>query len=237
MAIGGTADVAEFFYTELDEIAGPNPGFGATEHIHVTDYNGGLGSGDTRLLLNPRPGSGIQDLTISNSILYAMTGYDTQDPQVYGLNLSTGVVKSGPVTVGFPASHDSDGFAIMPNGNFLVNNGGTSCIYSQYNPTTGAFVAGSTMTVPGNVARCTGVEPGESLFFMTTSRHRETDLFGNVNGFNFFDGDECFHRRHFAVHPVTSITHLDPAISLYDEDSADIGTRFDFQAELLINGT
>jgi hypothetical protein len=238
MAVGGT----EVFYTELDEIPGPFPGFGPSEFIHVANFNAGAGSGDTRLLTNPRPGSGIQDLTFANSVLYAMTGYDTQVPQVYGLNLSTGAVLSGPVSVGFPASNDSDGFAVLPNGNFLVNNGGTSCIYSQYDPTTGAFVAGSTMTVPGNVARCTGVDTdGTSLYFMTDFNSIvRTDFAGNINGFQNFltGGDEVFIIDISLVHPVTSITNVNPAQLFFTlKTTDDIGTKFDFQVELLKNGS
>ena len=237
VAIGGT----EIFYTELDEIP-PFTGFGASEFIHVANFNAGAGSGDIRLLTNPRPGSGIQDLTFANGILYAMTGYDTQVPQVFGMNLSTGTVLSGPVSVGFPASHDSDGFAILPNGNFLVNNGGTSCIYSQYNPATGAFVAGSTMTVPGNVARCTGVDTdGTSLFFMTDFNSIvRTDFAGNINGFQNFltGGDEVFIIDISLVHPVTSITNVNPANLFFTlRTTDDIGTKFDFQVELLKNGS
>ena len=237
VAIGGT----EIFYTELDEIHGPFPGFGPSEFIHVANFNGGAGSGDVRLLPHPRPGSGIQDLTFANSILYAMTGYDTQVPQVFGLNLSTGAVLSGPVSVGFPASHDSDGFAVLPNGNFLVNNGDTSCIYSQYNPSTGAFVAGSTMTVPGNVAQCTGVDTdGTSLYFMADLNNIvRTDLNGNMNGFAFFDGPdgELPIEDISVVHPVTSIVAVQPGhffIGLLTTD--DNSVRWDFRAELLKNG-
>lgn len=239
MAVGGT----EIFYTELDEIPGPVAGFGASRFVHVANFNSGAGSGDTRLLNNPdtRTGSGIQDLTFSNGILYVMTGYDNLTPQVWGLNLSTGAVLSGPVSIGFPASHDSDGFAVLPSGNFFINNGGTSCIYSQYNPSTGSFVGGSTMTVPGNVARCTGVDTdGTSLYFMTDFEGiTRTDFSGNLTGFNNFltGGEEAFIEDISLVHPVTSVTAVNPALFWIGlRNSDDIGTWFDLKAEILLNG-
>src|SRR5262249_41350348 len=67
IAVGGE----EVFYTELDESPGTLPGFGPTNLIRVATFNSGAGSADTRSLPNPRPGTGIQDLTFSNGTLYA----------------------------------------------------------------------------------------------------------------------------------------------------------------------
>src|SRR5580765_5656890 len=153
VAVGGT----EIFYTELVDNQTSPPGFGPTDFIRVADFNNGAGSADTRTLANPRPGAGIQDLTFQNGILYALTGYETDPPWVYGLHLSTGAILSGPVVLAgstfppipLPAGTDSDGFAVLPNGNFLINNGDTSCIYNEYDKTTGQLVVSGTINVPG----------------------------------------------------------------------------------------
>ena len=136
VAVGGT----EIFYTELVDNPTSPPGFGPTDLIRVADFNNGSGSADTRSLANPRPGAGIQDLTFQNGVLYALTGYETDPPWVYGLHLSTGAILSGPIVLAgstspiipLPAGTDSDGFAILPNGHFLINNGDTSCIFNEY---------------------------------------------------------------------------------------------------------
>src|SRR5262249_32743134 len=75
LAVGGE----EIFYTELVDDSTSPPGFGPTDFIRVATFNSGAGSADTRALPNPRPGTGIQDLTFSNGTLYALTGYET-DP-------------------------------------------------------------------------------------------------------------------------------------------------------------
>ncbi len=156
MALGGGGGIFRLFYTELDEIpgVGGQSGFGPSEFIHVANFNNGDGSGDIALFPNPRPGSGIQDLTIANGDLYVLTGYDTQVPQVFVLNAFTGAVKSGPITVprvGF-TDNGVDGFAVLPNGNFLMNNGSganiNSCIYAEYDKTDGHFI-GNIINVPG----------------------------------------------------------------------------------------
>src|SRR5215831_13348739 len=104
------------YYTEL------SGGFGPTDFIRVAPYNGGAGGTDIRTLPNPDPGKGVQDLEIANGVLYAMTGYDDTGPlKVFGLNPVTGAVVSRPVLIGPPAHTDSDGFTVLPNGNFLIN--------------------------------------------------------------------------------------------------------------------
>ena len=242
LTIGGL----EVFYTELDEThpGDPFPGFGGSEFIHVTNYNAGVGSTtDTRLLVNPRPGSGIQNLTFSNAILYALTGYDYQDPIVYRLNYFSGSQIGDPVPierVGF-VDDSVDGFAVLPNGNFLANNMGTSCIYAEYDKTDGHFI-GNIINVPGGPARCTGVDTdGTSLFFLTDfTAVTRTDFAGNMTGFNFFDGPggENFVEDISLVHPVTTITDVaDGHLWLGLKNSDDQGTQFDLKVELLVNGT
>jgi len=150
------------YYTEL------TAGFGPTDFIRIAPFNGGAGGADIGSLPNPRPGTGVQDLAVSNGVLYALTGYPfTAPPQVFGLNPLTGAVLSGPVSIAGPANATSDGFTVLPNGNFLINNSDLACTYNQYDPSTGALIPATTIVVPGGVG-CTGVETdGLSLFFQT----------------------------------------------------------------------
>jgi hypothetical protein len=231
LAIGGT----EVFYTEL---TGSN-GFGPTDIIRVAPYNAGDGGADTRSLPNPRPGSGIQDLTFSNGDLYVLTGYDTQQPWVYTLNIVTGAVKTGPIMITQPGGTDQgvDGFAVLPNGNFLLNNGDTSCVYSEYSSADGHFI-GNTINVPGGPGQCTGVDTdGTSLYFLTDFNSiTRTDLDGNMTGFNYFSGgDELQIEDISLVHPVTIITETTPA-ALYVaiKNIDDVNTFFDIKAELFL---
>ncbi|HKF44386.1 MAG TPA: hypothetical protein VKG01_14890 [Thermoanaerobaculia bacterium] len=245
LAIGGQ----EVFYTELvdsSSIPGP-PGFGPTDLIRVAPFNSGAGGADTRSLPNPRPGSGIQDLTFNNGTLFALTGYETDPPWVYSLNLSTGAVLTGPIAlagstnpvIALPAGTDSDGFAVLPNGHFLINNGDTSCIYNEYDNVTGKLVPSGTINVPGSPGLCTGVDTdGTSLYFFTDFENiTQTDLSGNMTGFSYFDlgGDHQIEDISL-VHPVTIITDVQPAGLYFTiSNTDDINTKFDLQAELLLN--
>ncbi|HEV2201437.1 MAG TPA: hypothetical protein VGR73_16585 [Bryobacteraceae bacterium] len=150
------------YYTELSEVFGP------TDSIRIAPFNNGAGGADIGALPNPRPGFGIQDLSYSNGVLYAMTGYFSGEGLVvYGLDIATGVVVRGPVTIAAPASSTSDGFVVLPNGNFFINDTDSSCYYNQYNSTTGALISGTTIVVPG-AGRCTGVDTdGTYLYFQT----------------------------------------------------------------------
>jgi hypothetical protein len=53
----------------------------------------------------------------------------------------------GPVSIGSPAQSDADGFTVLPNGNYLINdfdggNGGEgAAIYREYDATTGQRVS------------------------------------------------------------------------------------------------
>ena len=153
------------YYTELSLLCC------ATDVIRIAPFNGGAGGADIGSLPNPRPGAGIQDLAFSGGVLYALTGYNFLPLEVFGLNPITGAVVSGPVSVsppgggGFPGT-SADGFTVLPNGNFLINNADESCTYNQYNPSTGALVPATTIVVPASM--CTGVDTdGTSLFFQT----------------------------------------------------------------------
>lgn len=238
LAVGGT----ELFYTEL---TGPS-GFGPSDGIHVAPYGDPAGNGgaDTRVLPNPRPDSGIQAMTFSGGTLYVLTGYDNQVPIVYGLNLLTGAVLKGPITLTQPGggNFSTDGFAVLPNGNFLMNQLHTSCIYNEYDKTSGNVVGPErTINVP-NAGQCTGVDTdGTSLFFMTDFNSiTRTDFDGNPNGFNFWNGqsgEDIFIEDISVVHPVTIITDAGKGHFFFTlQNTDDINTNFDIQAELLLNG-
>jgi hypothetical protein len=155
------------YYTEL--VFTPPSFFGPTDVIHIAPYNGGAGGADTRTIPNPRPTVGIQDLAYFNGVLYILTGYPFDAPQVFGLNPSNGAVVIGPISISAPGASDSDGFSVLPNGNFLINEGDGSTNYDQYNPTTGNVIPSTMITVPG-VFQSTGVEnDGTSLFFQEQS--------------------------------------------------------------------
>ena len=238
LAVGGE----EVFYTEL---TGPS-GFGPSDGIHVAPYGdpAGTGGADTRVLPHPRPGSGIQAMSFANGILYVLTGYDNQVPIVYGLNLLTGAVIRPGVTLVQPGggNFSTDGLAVLPNGNFLMNQLHTSCIYNEYDKTTGAVVVGGTINVP-NAGQCTGVDTdGSSLFFMTDFNSiTRTDLLGNPTGFNFWNGqggEDIFIEDISLVHPVTVITGAGEShfrFTLMNTD--DINTNFDIRGEVMVNGT
>ncbi len=149
------------YYTELTDQ------FGATDFIRIAPFNGGAGGADIGTLPNPRPGFGIQDIAFRSGVLYVLTGYPYDTPEVFGLNPSTGAIVSGPISISAPAATDSDGFNILPNGNFLINEGDGIPVYDQYNPSTGAVIPATTIVVPGAMSS-TGVETdGISLFFQT----------------------------------------------------------------------
>jgi hypothetical protein len=101
-------------------------------------------------------------------------------PQVFGLNPITGAVVSGPVSLSGPVDKTSDGFTVLPNGNFLINTADESCTYNQFNPTTGAVIPATTITV--SASACTGVtNNGVHLFFQTNfNSFTETDFTGFV---------------------------------------------------------
>jgi hypothetical protein len=170
VAVEGT----EVFYSELSDEFGPSDG------IHVAPFNGGAGGHDLRVLPNPAPTTGIQDLAFSNGNLYALTGYPNGTLQVWELNPSSGTVIAGPIGIGSPAAADADGFTVLPDGNFLINDGDTSCTYREYDSTTGQ-PTGQSITVPGGTS-CTGVETdGSSLYFQTNfDSFTRTDLSGNL---------------------------------------------------------
>jgi hypothetical protein len=163
----------EVFYSELSNL------FGASDGIHVAPFNGGAGGTDLRVLPNPAPATGIQDLDFSNGNLFALTGYFNGPLQVWELDPSNGAVLAGPVAItGIDPS--ADGFTVLPDGNFLINDADTSCTYRAYSSTTGQ-PTGQSITVPGG-STCTGVATdGSSLYFETNfSSFTRTDMNGNL---------------------------------------------------------
>jgi hypothetical protein len=167
----------EVYYTELSNSYGP------TDFIRVAPFNNGAGGADTRTIPNPRQGFGVQDLAFSGGVLYILTGYYPLNSllQVFQVNPSTGAVLSAPVTISGPL-FSADGFAVLPNGQFLINDGDGSCTYNQYNPSTGMVISGTTITVPGGTEGCTGVDTdGMSLYFQRNFNSIvQTDLQGNL---------------------------------------------------------
>jgi hypothetical protein len=164
----------EIFYTELSN----SPSFGPSDGIHVAPFNNGAGGSDLRVLPNPAPSTGIQDLAYAGGYLYALTGYNQSPLQVWKLNPSTGSVIGGAISISGPAS-DADGFTVLPDGNFLINDGDTLCTYREYNSSTGV-ATGNSLSVPGAPSTCTGVETdGTSLYFQTSfNSFTKTDLSG-----------------------------------------------------------
>ena len=152
----------EVFYTELS-----GDGFGPSDGIHVAPFNNGAGGSDLRVLPNPAPSTGIQDLAYAGGYLYALTGYPESPLQVWKLDPLTGSVIAGPISISGPDS-GADGFTVLPDGNFLINDGDGSCTYREYKPSTG-LATGTPLSVPGDPSICTGVETdGASLYFQTS---------------------------------------------------------------------
>jgi hypothetical protein len=176
----------EIFYTELS-----GDGAGPSDGIHVAPYGTkGSGGADTRTLPNPRPAAGIQDLAFHGNVLYVLSGYPDETLQVQKLDPATGSVIGAPISIGSPAQDDSDGFTVLPNGNFLINDfDGASDgapIYREYDGTTGQLVSGGLLIDLSafGFSHGTGVAiaPDEqSLYFMADFNTLvQTDLAGNL---------------------------------------------------------
>jgi hypothetical protein len=149
------------YYTELAN------GFGASSGIYVAPFNNGAGGHDIKSFANPVPGTGIVDLAAAGGELYAMTGYPG-GPEVVQATDGNGTNIGGPITLhttGGGTLSSSDGFAVLNNGNWLINDADGTNSYNQYDPTTGAEIAGTTITAPG-CGSATGVDnTGTSLVF------------------------------------------------------------------------
>ena len=221
---------SEVFYTEL------SGGFGETLSIEVAPYSGGAGGSDTRTLPNPRPGTGTQDLAASGGSLYALTGYPSSPLEVFKLNPSSGEVLAGPISIAAPASPSSDGFTVLPNGNFLINDTDLSCVYNQYNGSTGELVSETTIIVPG-AGSCTGVDnDGTSLFFQTDfSSFTQTDMSGKLVATKAVSGENQGIEDISLIQPAAQFDHylcyktkgadIPPPVTLIDQFDEAEGTQ------------
>lgn len=158
------------YYTELTN------GFGPTDLIRVAPYNNGLGGADVLTFPNPVPGTGVVVLAGSGGFLYVMTGYPN-GPEVVQKTDGSGNNIGAPVTLhrivnGLPVNLDAaDGFTVLPNGNWLINDDDAVNSYNQYDPLTGNEIPNTTIQAHNNLGLCgssTGVDfhaPSGTLFF------------------------------------------------------------------------
>lgn len=173
------------YYTELTN------GFGASDGIHIAPWNDGAGGADISVLSNPLPGYGIQDLAFgpggADGIMYALAGYPSLDPVVFWFDANTGTLLGQVSIIGDPSTA-SDGFTVLPSGNFLINSGDQqpgSLVYQEYDGTTGLLTGDSiTLSGVGGNGYSTGVDYdpiSNTLWFSTgTTSFTQTDLEGNV---------------------------------------------------------
>ncbi len=162
------------YYTELDN------GFGPSDAIHIALWNGGAGSSDILTIANPTPGTGIVDVKGNGGFLYIMTGYQS-GPEIIDKMDGVGHLLSS-VTLSNGAGgnlSNSDGFTILPNGNYLINEGDGVNLYDQYDPLTGMRIAGTTISAQG-CGNATGVDTnGTNLYFSCNlSSIQVTDMTG-----------------------------------------------------------
>jgi hypothetical protein len=143
----GVAVIGNFlYYTELTNNFGPSTG------IFVAPFNNGAGGTDITSFPNPVPNTGIVDLAAANGKLYVMTGYPS-GPEVIQATDGNGHNIGSLITLTTLSSANltnSDGFTVLPNGNFLINNGDLINSYNQYNPLTGAEIANTTIQAIGS---------------------------------------------------------------------------------------
>jgi PEP-CTERM motif-containing protein len=157
------------YYTELTNSFGPSTG------IYVAPFNNGAGGADIKSFPNPVPGTGIVDLAAAGGELYAMTGYPS-GPEVVQATDGNGNNIGGPVTLHTLSGgtlSNSDGFTVLANGNWLINDGDATNSYNQYDPTTGMEITGTHVVASNGSGACaesTGVDNdaflgGNSLYF------------------------------------------------------------------------
>jgi hypothetical protein len=207
----GVAVLGNFvYYTEL------NGGFGASSGIYVAPFNNGAGGHDITSFPNPVPGTGIVDLAESAGVLYAMTGYPN-GPEVVQATDGNGTNIGGPVTLhtlfGGTLS-SSDGFTVLPNGNWLINDGDEVNSYNQYDPLTGDEIAGTTISASG-CGSATGVDyssiTGHLYFSCNFDGVAETDLSGNLVQFVANPGGEWEDLSIVGAAPITPPGVPEPA--------------------------
>ncbi len=153
----------QFYYTELS-----GGGVGPTLSIETGLYNNGAGGPDNGSVANPIPGQGVADLHFGTGVnggnLYALASYNTVGPEVFEFNPSNGAIVLPPVTIA--TNPGADRFTILSNGNYLINRSDGVNSYDQYNPLTGARIAGTNISAQG-CGTSTGVDTdGTHLFFV-----------------------------------------------------------------------
>ena len=149
------------YYTELTN------GFGSTDFIRVAPYNNGAGGADITHFANPVPGTGVVDLASDgHGHLFVMTGYPN-GPEVVQETDGVGNNIGGQITLhttrGATLSA-SDGFTILANGNFLINDDDAVNSYNQYNPITGAEISGTTIQAHTTGGALCGLSTGVSYY-------------------------------------------------------------------------
>jgi len=158
---------------------------GVTDVIHVAPFNGGVGGADLRTFPNPVAGSAVTALSYAAGVLYLLEFSPTAPVRVCGIDAGTGAVVRACVPIGGGAG--AGGLAVLPNGNFLI--GSAAGVYDQYNPSTGAVIAGTTITL-SSLSLAVDTD-GTSLFFSTrqcldflcqsfADSYTKTDMLGNV---------------------------------------------------------
>jgi PEP-CTERM motif len=177
------------YYTELTN------GFGPTDFIRVAPYNNGAGGADILTFPNPVPGTGVVVLAGSGGFLYVMTGYPN-GPEVVQKTDGVGNNIGAPVTLHKTNGSiltSSDGFTVLPNGNWLINDADAINSYNEYDPLTGNEIAGTTIQAHNNLGVCgssTGVDfyaPSGTLFFDCNLNNMvENTLAGAFIANNFF---------------------------------------------------
>jgi hypothetical protein len=179
------------YYTELSN------GFDATDFIRVAPFNNGAGGADVFTFPNPVPGTGVVVLTAdTNGHLFVMTGYPN-GPEVVQETDGQGNNIGAPVTLHRTSGAiltASDGFAILPNGNWLINDGDAINSYREYDPITGNEIVGTTLQARNNAGVCgssTGVDfdaASNTLFFDCNLNNMvENTLAGGFIANNLFD--------------------------------------------------
>jgi hypothetical protein len=172
------------YYTELDG------GSGQSDGIYIANWNNGAGSANIGFITNPTPGTGIVDVKGNGGFLYIMTGYPN-GPEIIDKMSGVGtLISSVTLTNGSGADLTaSDGFTILPNGNYLINEGDADNSYDQYNPITGVRIAGTNIAdAPSVCGTSTGVDTdGTHLFFSCNFNSVEETDFTGAGIENFSD--------------------------------------------------
>ena len=154
--------------------------------IHLAPYNQGSGGHDFAVFPNPNPnGYFIQDLDYRRDTctLYAMTGYESAPPVVYGLGPTDGHVMSSVAIQQHPGTQ-ADGFTVLPDGNFLINDNDGVPTYREYSSSTGQPVTGGIVfTLPVSLATGVDYNPVDGFLYFWANNLGTLELVQtNLNG-------------------------------------------------------